>query len=120
MVSCSSIEEPIEDDNKEKTLSYYAGTWEYPLNPTRIYFIINLDGSITHKGNSPIFDKDETIPATSIKKINDTNLTYSFKNPCKHNGGTNAQIYFISDKECDIRWYRGNVNDYIPGNYRKK
>ena len=48
LVSCSSNEDPIEG-NKERTLSYYAGTWGW--NNAGIYFIINSDGSITHKVN---------------------------------------------------------------------
>ena len=72
--------------------------WTQPI--WVIYFTINSDGSITHKKNNvpyggkyySFFDKDETIPATSIKRINDTNFTYSFKT------GIN-EIRFYSDKE---------------------
>ena len=115
MVSCSSNEDPIEDDNKERTLSYYAGTWVYPSNH-QIYYTIDLDGSITHKRNPHTHDKDETIPATSIKRINDTNFTYPFKNPYKYNGATNAEIYFYNDKEGWIAWYHGNTHNVY--NYR--
>ena len=94
MVSCSSNEDPIEG-NKERTLSYYAGTWD--VYRAGIYLTINSDGSITHKSNVNFFDKDETIPATSIKRISDTNFTYSFKNPDKGIGFTNAEIHFYNN-----------------------
>ena len=53
-------------------MSYYAGTWNYVFGNnalTGIYFIINSDGSITHKVNGMYWDEDEKIPATSIKKL---------------------------------------------------
>ena len=82
-------------------MSYYAGTWNYVFGNnalTGIYFIINSDGSITHKVNGIYWGEDEKIPATSIKKISDTNFTYSFRNPSKRDGATYSEIFFHENK----------------------
>ena len=99
LIGCSSNEDPTEDENKERTLSYYAGTWAYDWGEYQgIYFTINPDGSITHRENGKFWDKDETIPATSIKKISNTNFTYSFKNSSKRDGATYSEIFFHENK----------------------
>ena len=117
-ISCSSNEKPTEDNNKERTLSYYAGTW-YPQGGSGTYgacLIINSDGSITHikykDRYSVYFDKEETIPATSIKRISDTNFTYSFKNPYKPTGVKNAEIWFYNDKLGTVSYYHNYRHEF--------
>ena len=121
LISCSSNEKPTEDNNKERTLSYYAGTWYAQGGSYEACLIINSDGSITHlefkDGYRVYFDKKETIPATSIKRISDTNFTYSFKNPYKPTGVKNAEISFYNDKLGTVSYYHNYIHESGVGGF---
>ena len=96
LISCDNKNKTGEEEVKEeRTLSYYAGNWwgKAPgaTAETNI-FTINIDGSLTIKGDSG--NPDMPIPSSSVKRVSDTNYTASLSD-----GSSSVNFTFIFNSD---------------------
>ena len=77
LISCDNKDKTgAEEVKEERTLSYYAGNWwgKAPRATTETnIFTINIDGSLTIKGDSG--NPDMPIPSSSVTRVSDTHYT---------------------------------------------